>query len=274
MNVHEPGRLSSWPDFVDNFFMPIALLTDFGTRDYFVAAMKGVILSINSEAVIVDITHDVRPQDVREAAFTLRACYRDFPPGTIFVAVVDPGVGSARRAIVAEAGGYYFLAPDNGLLSCVTSDATVRVFEITNREFLSKTVSTTFHGRDIFAPAAAHLSRGASPAEFGPETTDYVCVFERKPAVSDRGIEGEVIHIDRFGNVITNLTPDDLPAGFILNINGRTIDAHREFYLEAEEGEIFSIWGSAGYLEISVRNSSAKDVLGAQTGQRVSVKGQ
>lgn len=251
----------------------IALLTDFGTRDYFAAAMKGVILSIDPSAVIVDITHEIAPQNIREAGFTLRACYRDFPSGTIFVAVVDPGVGSTRRAILAEADGYYFLAPDNGLLNFITDNAAARAFEITNREFLAGTVSSTFHGRDVFAPAAAHLSRGVDPAEFGPAVREFVRFSISSAKLLPSGeIEGEVIHIDRFGNLVTNLVKDAFSADFTLEINGRTIDAHRQFYAEAEPGEVFSIWGSAGFLEVSVRDSSAKELLDVRSGQMILVR--
>jgi S-adenosylmethionine hydrolase len=256
---------------VDNFFMPIALLTDFGARDYFLASMKGVILSIDPTTVIVDITHDIPPQDISEAAFTLRACYPCFPAGTIFVAVVDPGVGSNRRPILVEAGGYYFIAPDNGLLSFVLDDA-ARAFEISNPKFSAAHISSTFHGRDIFAPAAAHLSRGAAPAQFGPQISDYVHVPETKPNDSEQGVEGEVIHIDRFGNIITNLTPDDLPAKFSIEIGDRVIETHRKFYAEAEPGKVFSITGSAGYLEVSIREGSAAAVLGARRGDKIRIK--
>jgi S-adenosylmethionine hydrolase len=253
--------------------MPIALLTDFGTRDYFVASMKGVILSIDPAAVIVDITHEIPAQDISEAAFTLRACYRDFPAGTIFVAVVDPGVGSERQAILAEAGGRYFIAPDNGLLSFIRdNEADAQVFQISNPEFSAAHISSTFHGRDIFAPAAAHLSRGTAPAQFGPLISDYVCVSPTKPTVSEQEIEGEVIHIDRFGNIVTNLKPEDLPAKFIIKIGDRIIETHRKFYAEAENTEVFSIMGSAGYLEISVREGSAAAVLGARTGDKIRIK--
>jgi S-adenosylmethionine hydrolase len=274
MNIHESGQLSSWPDFVDNFFMPIALLTDFGARDYFVASMKGVILSIDPAAVIVDITHDVPPQDISEAAFALRACYRDFPAGTIFVAVVDPGVGSDRRAILAEAGGRYFIAPDNGLLSFILdNEAAARVFQISNPEFSAAHIGGTFHGRDIFAPAAAHLSRGADPVQFGPLISDPQRLPATRPErISAMEIEGRIIHIDRFGNIITNLTSDDLPAKFIIEIGDTIIETHRKFYAEAREGEVFSIMGSASFLEISVRNGSAKDILGAEKGDKILVK--
>ena len=165
--------------------MPIALLTDFGTRDYFVASMKGVILSIDPAAVIVDITHDIPPQDIPKRPLRSARVIRDFPAGTIFVAVVDPGVGSARRAILAEAGGRYFIAPDNGLLSFILdNEAAARVFEISNPEFFAADISSTFHGRDIFAPAAAHLSRGAAPAEFGPLISDHQRLPETGRSVS------------------------------------------------------------------------------------------
>jgi S-adenosylmethionine hydrolase len=259
---------------VDNFFMPIALLTDFGARDYFVASMKGVILSIDPAAVIVDLTHDIPPQNISEASFTLRACYRDFPPGTIFVAVVDPGVGSERRAILAEAGGRFFIAPDNGLLSFILdSESAARVFQICNPEFSAAHISGTFHGRDIFAPAAAHLSRGVAPAQFGPLISDPQRIPAARPKrMSASEIEVLIIHTDRFGNLVTNLSRNDLPGNFTLEIGGRIIGAHRQFYAEAEPGEVFSIWGSAGFLELSVRDGSAKDLLGAQTGDIVRIK--
>ena len=148
--------------------MIIALLTDFGTKDYFVGAMKGVILNINENAKIIDITHEIEPQNIRSASFTLRACYKNFPPKTIFVAVVDPGVGSERRAILVETEDYFFIAPDNGLLSFIFNESDdFLVYEITNEKFFNQPVSQTFHGRDIFAPCAAHLSKGVLPAEFG-----------------------------------------------------------------------------------------------------------
>ena len=161
----------------------IALLTDFGTKDYFVGAMKGAILSVNKDAKIVDITHEILPQDIRGASFTLRACYRNFPSGTIFVAVVDPEVGSQRRAILVETQDYFFVAPDNGILSFVFEDYALahaqasaspfRVFELTNNKYFAENISATFHGRDVFAPIAAHLSRGINPIEFGREITDF-----------------------------------------------------------------------------------------------------
>src|SRR5437870_2878972 len=155
--------------------MPIALLTDFGNRDYFVGAIKGAILTVAPGAPIADITHEVPPQDIRSAAFMLGACYRDFPANTVFVCVVDPGVGSERRPIVVEAADRYFVAPDNGLLSFVVeSSDESRAFEISNRRFQRPRVSRTFHGRDIFAPAAAHLCNGVKPEDFGVQVFDIV----------------------------------------------------------------------------------------------------
>jgi S-adenosylmethionine hydrolase len=247
----------------------IALLTDFGTRDYYVGAMKGVILSVAPSAVIVDITHEVPPQDIREAAYTLRACYRDFPAGTVFVAVVDPGVGSGRQALAVESGGYYFLAPDNGLLNFVLDDA--RIFELTNKRFFRGPVSNTFHGRDIFAPVAVHLSLGVKIEKLGPPVSDPVRLVEGKPAISENGIEGEIIHIDRFGNIVTNILGADLPTAYRVELGGAVIEDHRRFYAEAGKDEVFSIIGSVGFLEISVRDSSARDTLQVRIGQRVYV---
>ena len=261
----------------------IALLTDFGTKDYFIGAMKGAILSINSEARIIDITHEIEPQDVSSASFTLCACYRNFPKKTIFVAVVDPGVGSNRRAVLVETENYFFIAPDNGLLSFVfnaqtsvlpeNSEINFRVYEITNSIFIAKNVSVTFHGRDIFAPVAAHLSNGVKPEEFGSEIKDFVCLPIAKPQrINDADIEAAIIHIDRFGNLITNLKREDLPGKFSLVINGRKIEKLRSYYAEAGSGEIFMIFGSAGFLEIVAFRNSAAKLLGIENSRKITVK--
>jgi S-adenosylmethionine hydrolase len=251
--------------------MIIALLTDFGTKDYFVGAMKGVIFTINPETKIVDITHEISPQDIKSAAFTLRACYRNFPRKTIFVTIVDPGVGSNRRAILAETEDYFFIAPDNGLLSFAFEEAeSLRVFELTERQFFSENVSQTFHGRDIFAPVAAHLSGGVETSRFGREIRDFVRFETAKPQKnSENIIEAEVIHIDRFGNLITNLKSEDLPEKFSLEIGGVKIEKLRSYYAEAEKGEIFMILGSAGFLEIASFQNSAEDLLNAEIGQKI-----
>ena len=252
----------------------IALLTDFGTKDYFVGAMKGAILFINENVQIVDITHDIEPQNIVSASFNLRACYRNFPVGTIFVAVVDPGVGSPRRAVLVETADYFFIAPDNGLLSFVfNGEKEFRVFELTNPKFFAENISATFHGRDIFAPVAAHLTKGVKPFEFGAEITDFARFDENKPQkISDREIEAEIIEIDRFGNLITNLKREDLPERFTLEIGARKIESLREFFAEGEEGEVFMIFGSAGFLEIAAFQDSAKNILHAETGQEILVE--
>jgi S-adenosylmethionine hydrolase len=252
----------------------IALLTDFGTRDYFVGAMKGAILSVNPKAQIIDITHDVEPQNIKSASFTLRACYKNFPAQTIFVAVVDPGVGSERRAILIEAGEYFFVAPDNGLLSFVFHELkNFRVFELTNKPYFAENISSSFHGRDIFAPVAAHLSNGIKPADFGAEITDFVRFEENSPRkISATEIAAEIIAIDRFGNLVTNLKKKDLPEKFTLEIGAARVETVREFFAEGADGEAFMIFGSAGFLEISVFRESAEKSLNARIGQQILVK--
>ena len=254
--------------------MIIALLTDFGTKDYFVGAMKGVILSINETAKIVDITHEIPPQEVHSASFTLRCCYKDFPKKTIFVVLVDPEVGSSRRAILVETDDYYFVAPDNGLLSFVFDEETnFRVYELTNKKFFAENISRTFHGRDIFAPVAAHLSNGVRPNEVGMEMKNFVCFQEDKPhKVSANETEAQIIYSDRFGNLITNLKKEDLPEKFSLEVGGKTINKLQNFFAEAEKGEVFMIEGSAGFLEIAVFQGSAEKLLNAENGQKIIIK--
>lgn len=254
--------------------MTIALLTDFGSRDYFVGAMKGVILSIERNAQIIDITHEIAPQEIRAAALTLRACFRDFPEKTIFVAVVDPGVGSKRRVVLVETEKYFFIAPDNGLLSFIFNETNdFRVFEITNKEFFHNPVSNTFHGRDIFAPAAAHLSIGAKPEEFGKEISDFIKFAETKPRkINELQIEAEIIHTDHFGNLITNLKKENLPEKFVLKIGGKKIKKMQIYYAEAEKSEVFMIFGSAEFLEIVAFQDSAKEILGAKVGDKIIVE--
>jgi hypothetical protein len=252
----------------------IALLTDFGTRDYFVGAMKGAILSINESAHLIDITHEIEPQNIKSASFNLRACYRNFRVGTIFVAVVDPGVGSARRAILVETDDYFFIAPDNGLLSFVFDEAeNFRVFELTNRRYFARDISATFHGRDVFAPVAAHLSNGVKADEFGARIEDYVRFEENRPrTISETETEAEIFEIDRFGNLITNLKREDLPRDFTLLIGETKIEKLRDFYAESQTNEVFMIFGSAGFLEIVAFQNSAKNLLKAARAQKIKVK--
>jgi hypothetical protein len=252
----------------------IALITDFGTRDYFVGAMKGVILSINQNAQIIDITHEIEAQNIKSAGFTLNSCYRNFPEKTIFAAVVDPGVGSNRKAILVETEHYFFVAPDNGLLSFVLNEAeNMRVYELTNEKFFLPNVSRTFHGRDMFAPVAAHLSRGVEANEFGAETNDFVRFVDSKPRrVSEKEIEAEIIYIDRFDNLITNLKSEDVPEKFVLHIGEFIVDKFRHFYAEAERGEVFLIIGSAENVEIAAFRDSAARMLKAEIGTTIQLE--
>ena len=254
----------------------ITLLTDFGSQDYFVGAMKGAILSINSDAGIVDITHEIPPQDIRAAAFNLLAVYKDFPAGTIHVAVVDPGVGSARRGIIINCTSQFFVGPDNGLFSWICErEENFQAVHLTNDSFFRHPVSDTFHGRDIFAPVAAALSNGVALNEFGPMIDDLIQIESLSPRTVDGGaIEATIIHIDRFGNCITNLTCDHLAgkqigAGARLVVNGREVSSFRGFFADSGGGELFCLFGSAGFLEIAAQNSSAARILGAQRGHRV-----
>jgi len=258
--------------------MPIiTLLTDFGSQDYFVGAMKGMILSINPDACIVDITHEIPPQDIRAAAFNLLATYKDFPSGTIHIGVVDPGVGSARRGIIVECAGQFFVGPDNGLFSWICERERIfRAVHLTNDKFFRQPVSKTFHGRDVFAPVAAALSDGAALEEFGPVIDDLVQLESLEPKIADGGvIEATIIHIDRFGNCITNLTSDQLAAGTKLSVNGREVSSRREFFADSEVTHVglFSLVGSAGFVEIAAQDSSAAKILGARRGDPVVLSG-
>ena len=245
----------------------ITLLTDFGTADYFVGAVKGAILSVNPLAVIADITHEIPPQDVAAGAFTLLAAYKTFPPGTVHVAVVDPGVGSARRPIIVSANEQFFVGPDNGIFTYIYDrEPSHRTFHVTSDRYFRPSPSSTFHGRDIFAPVAAALSKGVALEDFGAEINDEV----RLPSLED---PLRIIHIDRFGNCVTNITRDLLRGEMDLDINGRTLSEFRSFYGEGSATEPFAIWGSAGFLEISVNGGSAAKMLGVKRGDEVRLTG-
>lgn len=260
--------------------MIVTLLTDFGMRDYFVGAMKGALLSVNPEALIVDITHEVGPHDVEEAAFTLLAAYETFPAGTVHVAVVDPGVGSARRAIAVEGAGQIFVGPDNGVFGHVYERlGRFRVFHVVEKKFFRESASTTFHGRDVFAPVAGALSRGARASELGPEVTDFARLPFATPFRRDAStLVATVIHVDRFGNCITNVAPRDLgeeasTRGARLIVSGREISSFRRFFADdaGADGEPFAVWGSAGFLEIAVFQDSAARALGLERGSEFEV---
>jgi S-adenosyl-L-methionine hydrolase (adenosine-forming) len=258
----------------------ITLLTDFGGSDYFAGAMKGVILSINPEATIVDISHEIPPQDIEAAAFNLLSCYRDFPAGTIHVAVVDPGVGSDRRAVVIECAEQLFVGPDNGLFSWICErENEWSATHIMRQEFFRKPVSNTFHGRDIFAPVTARLASGYLPHVFGPPIADVVKLPPLKPSkIDEYTIEGRIIHIDRFGNCVTNFTRETLESrgaatAWRITLKDREIDSFRDYFADSTTDEVFAIIGSAGFIEICVRNGSAAKLLNVQRGQIVRLTG-
>jgi S-adenosyl-L-methionine hydrolase (adenosine-forming) len=254
----------------------VTLLTDFGSQDYFVGAMKGVILSLNPAATIVDITHELPPQDIEAAAFNLLSSYRDFPAGTVHVCVVDPGVGSARRAIAIECRGQYLVGPDNGIFSWICErEGNFTAVSLTNESFFRHPVSSSFHGRDVFAPVAAALSRGVPTEDLGEPVNDIERLESLAPTFpDDRTIKGRIIHIDRFGNCVTNVTRAHLsawggPGSWTISLNDRQINSFRSFFSEGSGDDLFCIAGSAGFLELSARNASAAKIMGARRGQEI-----
>jgi S-adenosylmethionine hydrolase len=258
----------------------ITLLTDFGWGDGYIGAMKGVILQINPQCRIVDLAHEIAPHDVMGAALVLGQTYPFFPSGTIHLAVVDPGVGGPRRPVVLETEGYRFVGPDNGCFTIVLKRKEgVQAFELTEGRFRLPQVSHTFHGRDIFAPGAAHLSAGVPPAAMGPpvETTDLTSLPIPDPVTEGGALLGEVIWVDSFGNLVTNISQEALgtfaPDGVIeIEIHGERIRGLKSFYEEGKGGEIVALWGSAGLLEISLREQSLQQERGWGKGEQVRIR--
>jgi len=268
----------------------ITLTTDFGTDDAYVAMMKGVILGINPRAAIVDICHAIQPQNIGQGAFILNTAYRYFPEGTIHAVVIDPGVGTERRAVLLVTPSAFFVAPDNGVLSYIIEEASpeieaypstgegqrrlgqgLQAFELTNSRFWHYPVSATFHGRDIFASVAAHLSLGTAAQDFG-EPIDTLFTFPLpRPQIKEDGVlAGYVIHIDHFGNLITTFKSQDLPKGRIfIEVAGHIIDGVSQSYGEASE--LLAVIGSSKNLEVSLKNGSAARLLQAKIGDKVSI---
>ncbi|MBI2873025.1 MAG: SAM-dependent chlorinase/fluorinase [Chloroflexi bacterium] len=269
----------------------ISLTTDFGAADPWVGVMKSVVLGINPGATLVDLTHDVAPGDVAGAAFLFGTAYRYLPPGSVHVLVVDPGVGSARRALVVDSGRELFVAPDNGLLTYALRDggATLpqgatpfapgtvalppgwRVWELANPRYWLHPVSRTFHGRDIFAPVAAHLSLGVPPQEMGPPVAEVVALAVPAPRREpDGALVGHVLHVDRFGNLLTNIPEADVSPDAVVEVAGRRLRGLSSSY--AEGAGLLAIIGSHGCLEIALTNASAAAALGVRRGAEVRVK--
>jgi len=252
--------------------MIIALLTDFGDKDWFVGVMKAVILRINPNVNIIDITHEISPQNIRQAGFVLWNAYKYFPDKTIFVCVVDPGVGSERKIIAVETDKYIFIAPDCGLLDFVLSEVNVsRAVYVENKNYFLESVSSTFHGRDIFAPIAGHISRGVDLSELGSEAEVKVPaeMFIKISSVGD--YEGEVIYIDRFGNLITNLKAQGKFDGEI-RVKDLVIEKVSRTYSNAKSGQAVALVNSSGLLEIGIRNGNAREVLGVGYGEKIYLK--
>jgi S-adenosylmethionine hydrolase len=247
--------------------MVIALLTDFGNRDGFVGAMKGVILTINPGAKLVDISHEVEPFSVLEGALLLRAHYSYFPRGTVFVAVVDPGVGSERRPIALRCGGYFFVGPDNGIFDLVIKDlgSEPEVVLIEREEFLIPRRNETFHGRDIFSPVAAHLSRGVPLTDFGSRTEYLFRLRFPEPEVSGDKVVGEIIYFDRFGNGVTNVPCGAYRFGFFRGERLKVVP----FFQAGEKGRLNITCGSFGLMELFTPMADAKDSFGLRLGEKV-----
>jgi S-adenosylmethionine hydrolase len=254
----------------------IALLTDFGLRDHYVGTLKGVVLGICPDATLVDISHDVAPQDVRDGALELAAAYRYFPAGTIFLVVVDPGVGSTRRGIAAEAGDYRFVAPDNGVLSVVFDQTPPRLaVELTNRTYARPTISNTFEGRDRFAPAAAWLANGIQLASLGDEATALVRLEVPRPRTTESGVDGEVLRVDRFGNLMTNIDDATLAgiSGMVtVRVGSHLIPRVVSTYADVNPGELCALVGSSDRLEIAVNGGSAAAALSVGRGALVQLR--
>jgi S-adenosylmethionine hydrolase len=255
----------------------ITLTTDFGTGDGFVGTMKGVVLGINPRAVIVDITHGVPPGDIRAGAFSLMAASRFFPEGTVHVAVVDPGVGSRRRAIAVQTAGYVFVGPDNGVLSWALEQEKIKsIRQLENPKYFLKNISRTFHGRDLFAPVAAHLSRGLALARLGRELKEFVRIPWPEPIQRRGGIHGEIVHIDRFGNAITNIGTGLAGEGrsAVCEVSGkrRSRCLLMPFYGAVPVNTPVAVMGSSGLLEIAVNGGSAAEQFGLQIGDKVIVQ--
>lgn len=258
----------------------ITLTTDFGLNDHFVGAMKGVMLERAPDAQIVDISHAVQPFDILDGALTISQAYSYYPSGTVHVIIVDPGVGTARRPIILTSDRHFFVAPDNGVLSLIYDrEERLSVRHVTAEHYFLQPRSNTFHGRDIFSPVAAYLAKGVETHRFGEEVADYVRFAAPRPKpVDERTLRGVVLKVDRFGNLITNITPADIPGlfaptppAFKIAVGKGQITRICASYAEGSPGEAFGLLGSTGFLEIATNRGSAYQLLGAGKGSEVNV---
>jgi S-adenosylmethionine hydrolase len=257
----------------------ITLTTDYGSSDHFTAVMKGVILSINPEVEVVDLTHGVLPHDILDGALAIGQTYKYFPPKTVHVVVVDPGVGTERRPVLVAGDQHYFVGPDNGVLSSVYDQSeSLHVWNIISEHYFRQPVSKTFHGRDIFAPVAAWLTKSWQPSSFGEPITDFTRFAIPRAKGAGNKIQGTVLRADHFGNLITNVTAEDLP-GILASSGKLTVSVGTgqvtkmvETFAQGAAGEPVALMGSSGYLEICVNKGSAARTLGAKRGSEVSVE--
>jgi S-adenosylmethionine hydrolase len=257
----------------------ITLTTDFGLNDHFVGTIKGVILDIAPDVEIVDICHSVQAFDVLDGALTIVQAYSYFPNGTVHLVVVDPGVGTSRRPIVVTTERHHFVAPDNGVLSLIYSrEERVHVRHVTAEHYYLQPVSNTFHGRDIFAPVTAYLAKGVDPLKFGEEISDFVRFNAPKPKPDGNTLRGVVLKVDRFGNLVTNITRQDVPllfveepAPFKILVGKREITEIKMNYAQGAPGQVFGILGSMGYLEIAANRGSAAQLVGVGKGSDVNI---
>ncbi|HEV2303922.1 MAG TPA: SAM-dependent chlorinase/fluorinase [Candidatus Acidoferrales bacterium] len=256
----------------------ITLTTDFGTGDSLVGSMKGVILNINPDAAIVDITHKVFPYDLLDGALAIGQAYKFFPPRTVHVVVVDPGVGTERRPLLVTAGQHYFIAPDNGVLSMIYQrEESLTVRHITAEHYFLQPVSNTFHGRDIFSPVAAWLSKNDQSNSFGEEITDFVRFAMPKPKQTGNSIKGVILRADNFGNLLTNFTPEDAPqllagSNFKLRVGNAEISKFAQTFGNGGPNEPVLILGSSGFFEVAVNRGSAAKLTGASRGAEVTLE--
>lgn len=253
----------------------ITLTSDFGLKDPYVAEMKGVILTINPQATIIDVTHCVEKFDIRMGAFVLASAAPYFPKDTIHLAVIDPDVGTERRAILIQTKRSFFVGPDNGVLMLAAQNQGIEhLYELSNPKFMLPKVSNTFHGRDVFAPAAAHLDKGIKPSEFGPEITEAVTPKFASVERRNSSLIGEVWHIDDFGNIITNISQKDMPQNRVVNVKLLGILQNISFgktYAQAKPHEPLALIGSHGFLEIAINQGNASEKLHTRTGDKIEV---
>ncbi len=257
----------------------ITLTTDYGQNDHLVGAVKGAILKVNPDVHIVDICHSVMPFDILDGALTIGNAYRWFPPKTVHLVVVDPGVGTQRRPLLVAADTYWMVAPDNGVLSMVYErEERLSVRHVTAEHYYLQPVSNTFHGRDIFAPVAAWMTKSWAAASFGEEITDYVKFSMPKPKKEGATVKGVVLKVDYFGNLTTNIPAEDVPqlltgqTAFKLTVAGKEVTKFVQAYSQGSQGEAFALIGSSGYVEISINKGNAARALGAQRGVEVAVQ--